>query len=122
MNHVCIRIYPNGSAKYTVRDEAGMESWLSYNREARGGNSLFVDGVYVEGTGSLSGDELAHVARHVLATELPDPELRELSNMWDPDFREYRTRYPDDDDLVSDCEAEPFMGAIYERNNAAQRL
>jgi hypothetical protein len=63
MEHVCIRIYPNGSAKYTVRDDAGVESWLSYNRDYRGGNSLFIDGEYVEGTGSLHGEDLAAIKK-----------------------------------------------------------
>lgn len=118
MDHVCIRIYPNGSAKYSVRDAAGLESWLDYNRQFRGGNSLFVDGEYVEGTGSLHGEGLEHVARHVLAFDLPNPKTRPLRRMWDSDMGEFRVRYADDDDLVHSWEAEVFMEAIFERNSA----
>jgi hypothetical protein len=119
MKHICIRIYPDGSAKYTVRDAAGLQSWLEYNREYRGGNSLFVDGEYIEGTGSLHGDDLEHVAKHVLALDLPNPKLRPLGRIWDSDVGEFRVRYADDDDLVYGWEAEEFMEAIFERHNTA---
>lgn len=122
MSHVCIRIYPDGSAKYTVRDEEGLASWLSYNRDYRGGNSLFVDGEYIEGTGSLHGETLAHVARHVLSVELPDPEPRPLGRMWDEDFGESRVRYADDADLVTSWEAEAFMQEIYDRASATPSI
>ncbi|WP_327210193.1 hypothetical protein [Rhizobium leguminosarum] len=120
MEHICIRIYPNGSAKYTVRDDAGLLSWLEYNRQYRGGNSLFVDGEHVEGTGSLHGEDLEHVARHVLAVDLPNTKLRPLGRMWDSDMGEFRVRYADDDDLVHGWEAEEFMEEIFERNNVAR--
>lgn len=52
--YVCVRIYANGDAKYTVRDEEGMKSWLNYNKEWRFGNSLFINGDYVENTGYVT--------------------------------------------------------------------
>ena len=59
---VCIRFYPDMTAKYTVRDQAGMESWKEYNRTARGGNSLFINGEYVPTTGMIKGKQLEQVA------------------------------------------------------------
>ncbi|GJD90941.1 hypothetical protein BHAOGJBA_4485 [Methylobacterium hispanicum] len=64
--HVCVRVYANGEAKETVRDAEGLASWLDYNRGARPGNALFVDGVCEE------GDEgyLNRAALEIVAAEL----------------------------------------------------
>lgn len=59
--HICVRVYASGDAKEAIRDEAGLESWLTYNRRARPGNALFVDGICAEtDRGYLSA---AHVGR-----------------------------------------------------------
>jgi hypothetical protein len=42
--HYCVRVYANLSANHTRRDKAGMKSWLDYNRTARPGCALFIDG------------------------------------------------------------------------------
>jgi len=70
-NHYCVRIYPNGEAKHTIRDEEGLQSWLEYNRSARPGNALFVDGQLAgpEDTGGISRERLEHVAT-ILQDEL----------------------------------------------------
>lgn len=46
---VCVRIYPDGEAKYTVRDKEGMECWVEYNLGFRGGQMLFVNAEYKGG-------------------------------------------------------------------------
>ena len=43
--HLCVRVYASGEAKESLRDDEGLRSWMSFNREARPGNALFVDGV-----------------------------------------------------------------------------
>lgn len=75
-NHYCVRVYPNGEAKHTVRDEAGLESWLDYNRRFRG-NALFVDGKLAGpgDHGGLDRDLIEHV-ESVLTDELS-------RNLWD---------------------------------------
>jgi len=59
--YVCIRFYPNFSAKFTIRDKEGMESWLEYNEKMRPGNSLFINGQHIAGTGYMANrpDEIA---------------------------------------------------------------
>lgn len=68
-NHCCVRVYPNGQAKFTIRDEEGMTSWLSHNRSDRPGNALFVDGVLASpaDTGGLREHEIEHVSEVLLA-------------------------------------------------------
>ena len=107
MDHVCIRIYANGSAKYTVRDDAGTESWLSFNREYRPGNTLVVDGEVLE-RGYLSGAELAAIVEFVLDKELPDTARFETSPEFDPELRRTVSRYPEDVVLVHDWLAMEF--------------
>lgn len=46
--HICVRVYASGDAKEAIRDDAGLESWLTYNRRGRPGNALFVDGLCAE--------------------------------------------------------------------------
>ena len=41
--HLCVRVYANGQATYTIRDQKGVKSWLDHNRHYRPGNALFVD-------------------------------------------------------------------------------
>jgi len=62
-NHYCVRVYPNGEAKHTVRDEAGLKSWLEHNRSDRPGNALFVDGRLADpkDTGGVRADRIAFV-------------------------------------------------------------
>lgn len=59
--YVCIRFYPNFSAKFTIRDKEGMESWLAFNEQMRPGNSLFINGQHIAGTGYMASrpDEIA---------------------------------------------------------------
>ena len=109
MDHICIRIYACGEAKYSVRDDAGLKSWLEYNLEARPGNTLFVDGVRAGETGYLSGDELEAVSAFVLSQELPAPKPRRLSKQWDDIERRHFERYPDDDSLVSYQQGMEFL-------------
>ena len=35
MKYICVRIYPNGEIKYSIRDLEGMKSWVSYNYKYR---------------------------------------------------------------------------------------
>lgn len=62
-NHYCVRVYPNGEAKYTVRDEDGLASWLEHNRSDRPGNALFVDGRLASpsDTGGVRADHIDFV-------------------------------------------------------------
>lgn len=66
---VCIRFYPNMEAKYTIRDQDGMESWKQHNMQARGGNSLFINGEYVPTTGVLKGEKLERVTEYCKAQQ-----------------------------------------------------
>ena len=53
--HWCVRVYNNDERKIEVRSEQQLAEWLEYNRTARFGNALFVDGACVA-TGYL-GEE-----------------------------------------------------------------
>nr|WP_250807345.1 hypothetical protein [Neorhizobium tomejilense] len=113
MSHVCIRIYPNGSANYTVRDDAGMENWLAYNKRYRPGNTLVVDGEIVPDTGSLDGSELDAIVAFVLDRKLPDGRVRTPSQReWDDQKGEAYFRYPDDAVLVSDRVGMEFVDTL----------
>lgn len=104
MKHVCIRIYPNASAKYTVRDAEGLDSWLGYNKVYRPGNTLLVDGEIVEGTGLLSGEELLAVRDFVLSRKLRNTATRQTGGIG--------FGYPDDDELVDDWSGQDFLSAF----------
>lgn len=54
--HICVRVYACGEARASIRDDEGLESWLSYNRLARPGNALFVDG-------TCAADDLGYLSR-----------------------------------------------------------
>ncbi|AOG03315.1 hypothetical protein [Bosea sp. RAC05] len=71
--HYCVRVYPNGEAKFTIRDEPGLANWLDYNRKARPGNTLFVDGVLAgpRDIGGLSSHEIEHVSE-IIGRELAE--------------------------------------------------
>jgi hypothetical protein len=87
--HHCVRVYANGDARETVRDEEGLESWLTYNRQARGGNALFVDGVCAEtDRGYLSVDHVRRI-EVLLQAELPGRSSEQA-------VRKSAGRYPDD--------------------------
>lgn len=122
MAHVCIRIYPNGSANYSVRDEAGAKNWLAYNSEWRPGNTLVIDGVVIEGTGGLRGDELQSILDFVMSRELPDPEIRTIGKHWCDIERSYHDRYPDDDELVSDRDGMRFIENLRSKAASSPRL
>lgn len=109
MDHVCIRIYANGSARYSVRDADGATSWLSHNLEFRPGNTLVVDGEVISDTGYLSGAEKAAVIDFVLSRDLPDPNRRPLKPEWNADLRRKVATYPEDGVLVSDFEGMEFL-------------
>ena len=94
--HLCVRVYANGEARYTVRDAAGLESWLTYNRRFRPGNALFVDGCMpdpAKDRGYLNEEQIAHVAE-TLAAEAP--RLEPLT-AWQPtyDMAEDASIYPE---------------------------
>jgi len=86
--HYLVRVYPDGSAKWAIRDEAGMQSWLEYNRENRWGNALFVDGKLAspKDKGQLTAEEIA-IIEAALTDELerglhdlsrPEPIMRQV--------------------------------------------
>jgi len=87
--HLCVRVYASGEAKESIRDAEGLESWLSYNRQARPGNALFVDGsCATTDVGYLSrthADEVASLLRSEMATRMLGPPARKAAG-----------RYPDD--------------------------
>lgn len=58
---MCFRFYPNMSAKFTIRDKEGMESWLAYNKEWRPGNALFIDGVHIDNTGFTDKKKISKI-------------------------------------------------------------
>ena len=87
--HFCVRVYANGDARETVRDEEGLESWLTYNRRARGGNALFVDGACAEtDRGYLSVDHVRRIEA-LLQAELPSRSSEQA-------VRKSAGRYPDE--------------------------
>jgi hypothetical protein len=87
--HFCVRVYANGDARETVRDEEGLVSWLTYNRRARGGNALFVDGACAEtDRGYLSVDHVRRIEA-LLKAELPGRTSEQA-------VRKSAGRYPDD--------------------------
>ena len=87
--HLCVRVYSSGDAKETARDDEGLASWLEYNRLARPGNALFVDGVCAEGDeGYLDRDTVAGIAGQ-LAAEAASGSARSA-------VRTVNGRYPDD--------------------------
>ena len=49
---LCVRVYPDGDRRETVRTLEGMIDWLKFNREYRPGNALFVNGVRPHSTDS----------------------------------------------------------------------
>lgn len=88
-SHVCVRVYASGDAKESWRDAEGLESWLSFNRDARPGNALFVDG-RCAGTdrGYLSRahtDEIEILLRNEMASRPVEAPARKTAG-----------RYPDD--------------------------
>jgi hypothetical protein len=97
----CVRVYPNGEAKETVRDQAGLESWSDYNRRFRG-NALFVNGELLD-RGTLPQDVCEKISALLLA-ELPSrlPLVPMQQVMHGPEIfggvviDEPRVRYPDD--------------------------
>lgn len=109
MHHTCIRIYPNGKAKYTVRDEAGTEGWLKFNKEWRPGCALIVDGELVPETGDPADPELQALMELALSREIADPSVRRIGRQWDNISRQYEMRFPDDAILVSDLDGMEFV-------------
>jgi|GEM_PF-3645355 len=65
---LCVRVYPNGEAKETVRGLEGMIGWLAYNRKCRWGNALFVNGVrpHPSDRGGLSENQCCYVESKLL--------------------------------------------------------
>lgn len=87
--HLCVRVYSSGDAKETARDPEGLASWLEYNRLARPGNALFVDGACAEGDeGYLDRDAVDVVARQLAA----EAAVGSASSA----ARPVNGRYPDD--------------------------
>ncbi len=91
---VCVRVYPSGDIRYTIRDEAGMKNWLDYNKVYRPGNTLFINGQPVEDTGSLSATRMNY-----LCSELPTMIFDDMSVNQGRSFirnKEPHTQYGDD--------------------------
>lgn len=65
--HYCVRVYGNGQAKHTYRDEEGMKGWIEYNRSFRGGCALFVDGKYQDGTGVFGSPLNERISAAIMA-------------------------------------------------------
>ena len=63
-NHYCVRVYPTGEAKDTIRDDDGMNGWVEYNRKWRPGNALFVNGELAtpRDRGTLSDPEINYIS------------------------------------------------------------
>lgn len=120
--HTCIRIYANGSAKYTVRDDAGLASWLDRNVNDRPGNSLFVDGDHIEGTGYLEGEQLEQVSKFVLEQAIENPQVRRAARTRDPDSGKVGMFYPEDDVLVSDWRANDFTDTLRKQAKPARGM
>lgn len=87
--HVCVRVYASGDAKASIRDAEGLASWLSFNRESRPGNALFVDGTCADADlGSISrahASEIEILLRKEMASRPAGPSVRKSAG-----------RYPDD--------------------------
>jgi len=64
----CLRVYPNGDAKYSVwTTEKELEEWLDYNRVMRFGNALFVNGMCPNKetyTVEAEGSQIQRMIRH----------------------------------------------------------
>ncbi len=99
MSHICIRIYANGSAKYTVRDDEGLAKWVEFNKEFRPGNTLVVDGTVVQ-NGYMSGTELEAIVKFAVKQKLPNPEVRQLARQFDIVSKKHYLQYPDDSILI----------------------
>lgn len=87
--HLCVRVYASGDAKESLRDAEGLESWLSFNRQARPGNALFVDGTCAgSDRGYISRahvDEIGILLRNEMASRPVEAPARKTAG-----------RYPDD--------------------------
>ncbi|MFY0656367.1 MAG: hypothetical protein JXR12_06425 [Neptunomonas phycophila] len=44
--NICVRIAANGDPHVQPRFERDTKTWLDYNMSARGGNALYINGVY----------------------------------------------------------------------------
>ena len=99
---LCIRVYPNGEAKYTVRDKEGKDSWVEYNSQFRGGNTLFVNAEYIPGTGSLGPKYVEFITKYLQYKHAEDIKGEVPLKLGDHDeylggrFHETRHGYPDD--------------------------
>ena len=87
--HLCVRVYASGDAKETARDPEGLASWLEYNRLARPGNALFVDGACAEGDEGYLDRNAVVVVAGQLAAEAAVGSARSAARPVDG-------RYPDD--------------------------
>jgi hypothetical protein len=68
----CVRVYPDGSAKDTLRDKEGKDSWVEYNTKYRPGNMLFVNGICVS-VGLTDGEKKnKEKIEQVILKELPE--------------------------------------------------
>lgn len=103
----CVRVYPDGEARHTFRTKDGKDTWVGYNSQYRGGNYLFVDGEYIEGTGHPRNKTFIDL----VSTTLKNTYNSSTFKMQDPHSDEWnlrkrneiiggtnypRVRYPDD--------------------------
>ena len=59
----CVRVYPNGEARSTIRDADGLKLWLRANRTFRTMCALFVDGrpPTLSDYGQFSAEQVARI-------------------------------------------------------------
>lgn len=100
---VCIRFYNDMSAKYSIRDEAGMQSWKEYNEKARPGCALFINGEHVPTTGYIANNEMRMTAalEFCKANQAKYEAMSAFTIGWEPASigEPARNRYPDDRDI-----------------------
>lgn len=93
--YLCTRVCACGEIKYTTRDEAGMHTWLEYNKTYRPGCWLFINGMYQPRTGqyALAASHVGEVQSWLFAY---GPQVADEPGRRYFDFLESRTRYPDE--------------------------
>lgn len=75
----CIRYYPNGDYRREDRAPEDLAFWISYNRDFRFGNSLFVEGKCVQRGVGFTEEECAEI-EHAIAN----------NERWIPDWQSTR--------------------------------
>jgi hypothetical protein len=76
----CIRYYPNGDYRREDRAPEDLDYWISYNRDFRFGNSLFVEGKCVQRGVGFTEEECSAI-EHAIAN----------NKRWIPGWQSVRT-------------------------------